>query len=197
MSGRMVHGISASGDDTEQSQDYDVHGRVGLINTQIIFANMIQAIYAVDRGGLNKALLDELEALPNVKFFFNHKMTGADFRNHKAWFEVSGTKTSKSPAEARLREIEISFDFLIGADGAHSATRYHMMKFARMDYEQVYIDTLWCEFAIKPKKSRTPADGESNFKISPNHLHIWPGKDKMFIAIPSLVRRSCSLLSNC
>jgi kynurenine 3-monooxygenase len=136
--------------------------------------------------------LDELEALPNVKFFFNHKMTGADFRSHKAWFEISGTSTSKSPAESRHREIEISFDFLIGADGAHSAARFHMMKFARMDYEQAYIDTLWCEFSMKPKIDQLEEgtkDCTGEFQISPRHLHIWPGADKMFIAIPSLVRQ--------
>jgi kynurenine 3-monooxygenase len=36
MTGRMVHGVTASGDDTEQSQNYDVHGRVGLTNTQFV-----------------------------------------------------------------------------------------------------------------------------------------------------------------
>jgi len=61
-----------------------------------------------------------------------------------------------------------------------------MMKFARMDYEQVYIDTLWCEFTLKPESSINTGDGDPKFRISEHHLHIWPGKDKMFIAIPSL-----------
>ena len=55
-----------------------------------------------------------------------------------------------------------------------------MMKFARVDYKQEYIDTLWCEFRIKPD-----APG-SSFAINPNRLHIWPGGSLMFIAIPSL-----------
>lgn len=75
---------------------------------------------------------------------------------------------------------------MIGADGAHSAVRYHMMKFQRMNYQQEYIDTLWCEFRIDPR-AETPGtiDPLAKFRISPNHLHIWPGKDFMFIAIPS------------
>ncbi len=73
---------------------------------------------------------------------------------------------------------------MIGADGAHSAVRFHMMKFARVNYQQEYIDTLWCEFQIPP----LPKEQGGGFRLSPNHLHIWPGGEFMFIAIPSLVR---------
>ncbi|KAA8647426.1 hypothetical protein EYZ11_004045 [Aspergillus tanneri] len=163
MHGRMIHGRD-NGQLWEVSQQYDVHGR---------------AINSVDRGTLNNALLDELERTPNVKLFFNHKLTGADFRTNKAWFErrVPG-ETPPSGSGNRVPEIEVEFDYLIGADGAHSASRYHMMKFARVDYQQEYIDTLWCEFRIPPT-------GTGDFRISPNHLHIWPGKEFMFIALPS------------
>ncbi|KAK3313078.1 hypothetical protein B0H66DRAFT_569497 [Apodospora peruviana] len=163
MRGRMIHGKRPNGDLYEESQDYDVHGR---------------SILAIDRGGLNKRLLDILEEIPNVTFFFNHKLTGADFRRNKAWFEVR----KEAGAEQSGREIEVGFDLMIGADGAHSAVRYHMMKYTRMDYKQEYIDTLWCEFQIQPQ---SPQGGMSKFKISPNHLHIWPGREFMFIAIPS------------
>ena len=133
----------------------------------------------MDRGTLNNALLDELERTPNVKFFFNHKLTGADFRANKAWFERRLPGEAPIPNSSnRAPEIEVSFDFLIGADGAHSASRYHMMKFTRVDYQQEYIDALWCEFRIPPT-----TDGD--FRISPNHLHIWPGTEFMFIALPS------------
>jgi kynurenine 3-monooxygenase len=60
-----------------------------------------------------------------------------------------------------------------------------MMKYARMDYQQVYIDTMWCEFQIQPKTTAPDESLRSKFLISPNHLHIWPGKEFMFIAIPS------------
>lgn len=84
----------------------------------------------------------------------------------------------------------MNFDFLIGADGAHSAARYHMMKYARLSYQQEYIDTLWCEFRIDPKES------DRSFAISPNHLHIWPAGSFMFIAIPSLDRSfTCTLFA--
>ncbi|KAM3555302.1 hypothetical protein MY1884_005664 [Beauveria asiatica] len=164
MRGRMIHGKKPSGALYQVPQDFDVHGRCNL---------------AMDRGALNARLLDALEDMPNVELFFNHKLTGADFRTRKAWIE---NRDRLSPS-GRPREMEIDFDIMLGADGAHSAVRYHMMKFSRMDYQQEYIDTLWCEFRIEPGKAR--ADGSETWKISPNHLHIWPGKDFMFIAIPS------------
>lgn len=122
--------------------------------------------------------------MPNVKLFFNHKLTGADFRSCRAWFEARDKALSPN---GRPREIEIDFDLMIGADGAHSAVRYHMMKFTRMDYQQEYIDTLWCEFRIEPRETEAREGMQSSFRISPNHLHIWPGKEFMFIAIPNEV----------
>jgi kynurenine 3-monooxygenase len=134
--------------------------------------------------------------MPNVKFFFSHKLTGVDFKNHKAWFEVCGGNAVKSSVDSRAQEVEVTFDLLVGADGAHSAARYHLMKYVRMDYQQEYIDTLWCEFHIPAKEVQPNDSPDSRFRLSPNHLHIWPGKEFMFIAIPSFVRPSFPLLDH-
>jgi len=133
---------------------------------------------------------------------FNHKLTGADFNKKIAWFEQHGNprradypqnptrKEGLWQDRQRPEEIPVSFDLLIGADGAHSAARFHMMKFARVNYQQEYIDTLWCEFRIDPKPS------DSDFAINPNRLHIWPGGSMMFIAIPSLDKSfTCTLFA--
>ena len=153
----------------------------------------------MDRGALNKCLLDRLEKMPNVTLRFNHKHTGANFDKKIAWFEQQTPYAGDYP-NTRFKEVEVCFDFFVGADGAHSATRFHLMKYARMNYQQEYIDTLWCEFQIKPAKppSRANANGsvnktqsalgfdaEARFAISPSHLHIWPAGSFMFIAIPS------------
>ena len=165
-------------------------------------SDLLQYIQAVDRASLNKRLLDALENLPNVTLHFNHKLTGADFNKKIAWFEQQeyAKKTDHAqkplkndalrPDQERTTEISVNFDLIIGADGAHSATRYHLMKFARLDYQQVYIDTLWCEFHIAPRSS------DLSFAIDPNHLHIWPGGSFMFIAIPSLDKSfTCTLFA--
>ena len=168
----MVRYRNALGNVIEDSQQYDVHGRFQR---------------SVDRGLLNQVLLNELAKLPNVKLNFQHKLTGADFGRKKAWLEIQSDKDAV--AGRRAQEIEISFDLMIGADGAHSSTRYHMMKFARMDYQQEYIDCLWSEFSM-------PADEFGNFRISPNHLHIWPGGSFMFIALPNLDKTfTCTLFA--
>ncbi|KAL8714624.1 MAG: hypothetical protein Q9220_001572 [cf. Caloplaca sp. 1 TL-2023] len=186
MHGRMIHGRRSGGELYEESQAYDAQGRF---------------IRAADRAGLNKSLLDQLDHMPNATLYFNHKLTGADFNKNIAWFEKrKSTRTdhAQNPTEVdstgadskRPEEISVDFDFLIGADGAHSAARYHLMKFARLTYQQEYIDTLWCEFRIEPRSS------DSSFVISPNHLHIWPGGSLMFIAIPSLDKSfTCTLFA--
>ncbi|KAF2501462.1 kynurenine 3-monooxygenase [Lophium mytilinum] len=165
MYGRMIHG-EKQGKLFDEAQLYDVHGRFQR---------------AVDRGGLNKTLLDSLEEMPNVTLHFNHKLIGADFRRNLAWFSDHSSSSSSSS------EKEVHFDFMIGADGAHSAVRYHLMKYARMAYSQEYIDTLWCEFQIPPSPTNT-------FKLPSNYLHIWPGGSFMFIAIPSLDKTFTSTL---
>jgi kynurenine 3-monooxygenase len=197
MHGRMIHGQDSSNNLTEESQQYDVHGRF---------------IRAVDRANLNKHLLDELEGLPNVRLHFWNKLTGVDFNARKAWFErkekppqtADGAQADQDQQEpVRPHEFEIDFDLILGCDGAHSSVRYHMMKFLRMDYSQTYIDTLWCEFNIPPAdearkhtSSKTSASATDNFATSPNHLHIWPSDDKMFIAIPSTDKTfTCTLFA--
>lgn len=59
------------------------------------------------------------------------------------------------------------------------------MKFARVDYQQEFIDTMWCEFRMEAVEKPANDAFESKFRISPYHLHIWPGRDFMFIAIPN------------
>jgi len=193
MYGRMIHGEDSKALHTEESQQYDVHGRF---------------IRAVDRANLNKLLLDELEGLPNVKLMFNHKLTGADLRKRKAWFEhrkstsqpqtADGAQADQDQTPARAQEVEVDFDLILGCDGAHSSLRYHMIKFVRLNYEQSYIDTLWCEFTIPPAtptSAKTPS-GRDGFATSPNHLHIWPSGHEMFIAIPSIDKSfTCTLFA--
>lgn len=66
-----------------------------------------------------------------------------------------------------------------------------------MDYHQEYIDTAYCELTIP---SRIGTDGELEFAMDPNHLHIWPRKSFMLIAIPNPVTYFCDIspsLLNC
>lgn len=191
MYGRMIHSQDSTGSPTEESQQYDIHGRF---------------IRAVDRANLNKLLLDELDSLPNVNMYFHHKLTGTDFKDRKAWFEhkpkapqiADGAQEAQNKESPRPQEQEVPFDLILGCDGAHSSVRYHLMKYVRMDYSQSYIDTLWCEFTIPPTtpSSKSSASAREGFATSPNHLHIWPSADSMFIAIPSTDKSfTCTLFA--
>ncbi|KAF2000707.1 FAD/NAD(P)-binding domain-containing protein [Amniculicola lignicola CBS 123094] len=167
MYGRMLH-MRKNGDYIRAAQAYDARGK---------------SLLSLDRAGLNKTLLDRLESLPNVTFHFNHKLTGADFKKRLAWFE----HYSKASESNRPLEIEVPFDFMIGADGAHSAARFHLMKFIPMSYQQEYIDKLWCQFHVPPAPN-------GDFRIPPNYLHIWPQDEAMFIALPNLDKSFTSTL---
>jgi kynurenine 3-monooxygenase len=129
----------------------------------------------MDRTVLNRALIDHLDGMPNVKFFFKHKLIGVDFKKNSAWFE---DRSDRKDLLTQGPEFKLTFDLLIGADGAHSAVRNHLMKVVPMTYQQEYIDKLWCQFGV-------PASPEGAFRIPPNYLHIWPADESMFIAIPN------------
>ncbi|KAH0610252.1 uncharacterized protein H6S33_011779 [Morchella sextelata] len=152
MHGRMIH--SGKPSDKGMSQGYDVHGRF---------------IRSADRWKLNVQILDALAERGNVKMFFNHGLRKMDLDAGEVEFENTKTKES----------VTVHTDLVVGADGAHSATRRLLQKSVQMYYEQTYIDTLWQEYHIPPH----PTTGD--FQLSPNHLHIWPKQTYMFIAIPS------------
>lgn len=46
--------------------------------------------------------------------------------------------------------IELNFDLIIGADGAFSAIRKHMMKMPLFDFSQTYIEHGYMELCIPP-----------------------------------------------
>jgi kynurenine 3-monooxygenase len=181
MHGRMIH-VRKQGQYVRQPQAYDARGRVSTSAYSDMLADFKQNLLAMDRTGLNKTLLDHLDSMPNVKFFFNRKLVSVDFRNKLAWFE---NRTKSDPAKSD--DIEVPFDLLIGADGAHSAVRYHLMKFVPMSYQQEYIDKLWCQFHVPPSP-------EGEFRLPPNYLHIWPQDESMFIALPNLDKSFTSTL---
>jgi hypothetical protein len=58
----------------------------------------------------------------------------------------------------------------------------------RMDYQQKYIPHEYLELKMP---AGTDVNGEPVFLMDPNHLHIWPKRSFMLIALPNKVRRSC------
>lgn len=154
MHGRMIHTL----DGKQVSQLYGLFG---------------EHINSIDRAKLNESLLDEIErfnekAANKIKLNFNSKVANLTFNSRCAQVEVLDCNTNEKK--------NYDFDFVVGADGSYSNTRYQMQKYIRMNYSQEYIDTCYLELYIPPGPNGT-------FSLDPNHLHIWPRKDFMLIAL--------------
>lgn len=78
-----------------------------------------------------------------------------------------------------LTDNEISFrsNLIIGADGAYSTVRSHMLQTPFFTYSQSFIDHGYVEFRIPSEFGKK--------HMAPNHLHIWPRKSFMLIALPN------------
>ena len=118
-----------------------------------------------------------------------------DFEGKVATFERVVWKEKSAGAEARAAENmagsepspvdttkikAINFDFIIGCDGAYSALRQCMMRQMDMDFQQLHIDALWCDFIIPPT-----SDGQ--YRLNPKNLHLWPDKESIIMAQPDFV----------
>lgn len=155
MKGRMIH--SDEGD--TRSLPYDRNG---------------QCINSIDRALLNEDLLEEALSVPNVRVFFQHKITAMDF----------DARTISMRNDQAKQDVSVTFDFCVGADGSYSIVRRQLMRVVRMDYQQEYIPDEYIELKI-PAGAPRDSKGEPTFLLDPNHLHIWPRHSFMLIALPN------------
>ncbi|RDB20986.1 Kynurenine 3-monooxygenase [Hypsizygus marmoreus] len=153
MRGRMIHSLNGDLD----SQLYDRDG---------------QCINSIDRALLNEELLEDAAASPNIRVFFNHKVTSADF--DAKIMTVRNVESNE--------DLSVGFDFCVGADGSYSIVRRQMMRVVRMDYQQEYIKHEYIELRMPAGQDD---DGKPTFLIDPNHLHIWPRHSFMLVALPN------------
>jgi len=143
---------------------------------------------------LNEGLLGEASAVPNIRLFFQHKISSVDFDERVLTVhDIATGKTS-----------QVTFDFCVGADGSYSIIRRQLMRVVRsapslssrhgpdvclyfpgrMDFQQQYIPHEYIELKIAPGQE---LDGSLTFLLDPNHLHIWPRHSFMLIALPNKV----------
>src|SRR5205085_205118 len=119
------------------------------------------------RGRLNMSLLDAAEAA-GARLRFDARATAVDFA-HRRLHIVDETDG---------RAEEISFQVLVGADGAGSAIRQAMDRESELGDRFEPLDHGYKELEIPPK-----ADG--GFLLEANALHIWPRGNYMCIALPN------------
>ena len=147
--GRRMHAV----DGTRTFQPYGLDG---------------QCIYSVARAGLNRILVEQAEAMPNVNFVWGHRCGGYRIQEDgvRVAFEHQGEDRS------------MTFDHVLGTDGAFSAIRGQMMRNDRFDFEQRYLAHGYKEVPMLPG-----ADG--GFQMEEDGLHIWPRGTFMLMALPN------------
>jgi kynurenine 3-monooxygenase len=129
-------------------------------------------INSVSRGGLNIALLDEAEKLPNIQVHFESNCTDINLEAAVATFQNGKTG----------EDWEEKGAVVIGTDGAGSVVRRNMMgKTTQLlfNYSQDFLRHGYKELSILPAEN-------GDWKIEKNALHIFPRGQFMIIALPNL-----------
>lgn len=140
---------------------HDTHGN----QTSQKYGLYGESINSIGRWVLNSMMLKELQAVGGVNVFFKHKL------NRIKWGEPSLAEFS-TPKGTESYELDV----IIGADGSWSRVRNQIQRAVPMTFSQEYVDHLYLELYIPP----APGGG---FSLDPNHLHIWPRKEYMLIAL--------------
>ncbi|WP_035565051.1 FAD-dependent oxidoreductase [Hymenobacter sp. IS2118] len=150
MSGRVMH--DAQGNLTRQP-----YGQEG------------QAIYSVNRGHLNRRLLDLADANPAVTLRFDQQCRRIDLKKQELQLLDNATQQEHTEPYTRL----------FGTDGAFSAVRGALQRTDRYDYSQDYLDYGYKELTIE-------AGPDGAWQLEKNALHIWPRGQYLMIALPNL-----------
>ncbi len=158
-----------------------IHDAAGETHYQAYSKSASDFINSVSRSELNLILLRAAAAEPNVRLHFDHRCHSIDFRRERPtiMFEHAGET-----------KLEHECDHIIGADGAFSAVRLHMMlNMDRFDCRQDYLQHGYKELHI-PSASECGVDPlvHDGFAMEPKALHIWPRGGYMMIALPNADR---------
>ncbi|MDJ0644756.1 MAG: NAD(P)/FAD-dependent oxidoreductase [Flavobacteriaceae bacterium] len=147
---------------------HDVHGDTFPSNYS---GRQGDYINSISRGDLNGLLLTEADKFDNLTIHFNTECLGVDLDTNAVTFK---NKVSKE-------EFEVKSAVVFGTDGAGSALRksYYLERKFLFSYSQIFLTHGYKELEIPPSK-----DGKH--LISKDHLHIWPRRDYMLIALPNL-----------
>lgn len=148
-----------------------LHDREGKTKLSRYSGREDEYINSISRELLTALLMDEAEALENVKIEFNSKCNAVDFENNTANF--INTENGQT--------FDCTADLIFGTDGAGSALRksYFLERKFLFSFSQNFLTHGYKELTIPPSK-----DGA--FRAFKNALHIWPRGEYMIIALPNL-----------
>lgn len=126
-----------------------------------------EVIYSVNRGALNRLLIEAAARAPAVTMRFGQSCLGADPSRNVLRFR-GGVEQA---------EYEIPLVPTIAADGAGSPVRSSLAFGAHVAVREEFLDHDYKELTI-PAVAGRPA-------LDPNALHVWPRGGFMLIALPN------------
>ncbi len=132
-----------------------------------------EVIYSVSRRDLNALLVQEAIKAKDVNVHFRRKCKSIDFKEKVLTLIDEGERSGD-----RAEEI-ISFETLIGCDGAGSQVRRSLIDHVGGKTESVFLDHDYKELEI-------PAAAAGGYRFERHALHIWPRGQFMLIALPNL-----------
>jgi len=150
MRGRMVH-------------EYD-----GSAELQMYGVRPEEVIYSVSRASLNRVLIEEAAALPDVSFHFGQLCLGLAHDRDVLEFRDETTGQIRHCAAQPT----------IATDGAGSAVRDSLLAREVASVREEPLDHDYKELTIPARDGKHVMD--------PNALHIWPRGGFMLIALPNL-----------
>jgi kynurenine 3-monooxygenase len=127
-----------------------------------------EVINSISRADLNIALLNAAEA-EGVRILFQRRCTGINPK--------TGDVQVRDERSGATRTV--NGGVVIGCDGSGSLLRSAMLKRARFNFSQQYLDYGYKELTI-------PGVGNGKPALEANALHIWPRGNFMLIALPNV-----------
>jgi kynurenine 3-monooxygenase len=174
ISTRGIHALSQAGLwSGMQNIIIPMRGRMmHAVNSELTFQpygkDDAEVIYSISRADLNSALLDAAEA-EGVRMLFQRRCTGINLK--------TGDMQVRDEKSGETRTVNCGA--VIGCDGSTSVLRSSMLKGARVNFSQQYLDYGYKELTI-------PSVGEGKHAMEVNALHIWPRGNFMLIALPNI-----------
>lgn len=130
-------------------------------------------LVTLDRTNLVMTLLQELTKRydsSRLNLHFNHPCTQVDFAA-----KTITVQTTTETSESIDTSLTVDYDLLIGADGARSVVRSHLLNTELFEFEQKYIPNDYKSFSLPcPNQS-------SNIHLEANKIHTWSNKDGTFV----------------
>ncbi|MGB6803520.1 MAG: NAD(P)/FAD-dependent oxidoreductase [Candidatus Sulfotelmatobacter sp.] len=145
-----------------------MHSTGGELTFQPYGKDATEVINSISRAELNIALINAAEE-HGATIHFNQRCTGYDLK----------TGATRLRNEETGEETTRATEVVIGCDGSASAIRAEMLKLARFNFSQQYLDYGYKELTI-------PAGSDGEHLLETHALHIWPRGNHMLIALPNI-----------